>query len=93
MLFLKALLIPMLIKANLATRQPALCAFIYAAAMFTNALMFDVAFGAGWAPVLQKLAIITVVAFVVFWTLLKAEDYGPLYWLALFLGAAVLVIL
>lgn len=91
-MLLKMFLIPMMVKATLATRQPLLCALIYGAALFTNALMFDLAFGAGWGPVLQQLALVTAVSLGVFTALLKSEDYGALYWLVLFLGAGLLLL-
>ena len=92
-IFLKMVLVPMLIKAALASRQPGFCALLYGAALFTNALMFDVAFSGNWVPVVKYLSFITLLAYGVFFALLKSEDYGPFYWATLFVGSALLLFL
>ena len=88
---LKLLLIPMMIKALLATRQPLLCAVIYGAALFTNGLIFDLGLGADPGKVALSLAISTGVAFAVFYALKETEDMGALYWVALVLGVALMI--
>lgn len=80
----------MLIKALLGTRSPGLCALIYGAALFTNGLIFDLAFGGDWARVLGSLALTTVACYAFFWLLLKTEDMGPFYWITLVVGIALM---
>lgn len=87
---LKLILVPMLIKALLATRQPALCAGLYGAALFTNSAIFSMAVAENWIPILGNLALSTGSAFAFFWLLLKTEDTGWPYWLVLIIGVAVL---
>jgi ABC-type cobalamin transport system permease subunit len=85
------ILIPMLIKALLATRNPALCAAIYGAALFTNGVIFDLALNSDWMPIFGRLALSTTSALVFFWLLMKAEDTGPPYWAVLIIGVALMV--
>jgi hypothetical protein len=88
-IFVKLMLIPMLIKTLLATRQPLLCAVLYGAALFTNGLIFDAAFGDPW-KVAGELVLSTVVAYGYFWTLKELDDTGPPYWAALIVGTGIL---
>lgn len=80
----------MMLKALMATRSPGLCAFIYSAALFTNDLMFDMAFGGHWDRVLLKLAISTISAFAWFWALVKTEDMGGIWWAVLVIGVGLM---
>lgn len=82
----------MLIKALLATRKPLLCALLYGAALFTNGLIFDMALADNWKPIMGTLALSTVAAFGFFWLLKELED-SSLYWVALVLGVALLLLI
>lgn len=88
-MILKMILLPMLVKALLVTRKPALCAAIYGLALLTNSAIFDLAFGADVGRVLAILALNTAASFGFFWTLKETED-SSLYWGALIVGIGVL---
>lgn len=89
-MILKMILIPMLIKTLLVTRKPHWCALLYGAALFTNSLMFDLAFKADWGKVLFVLAGATGLSYAVFWALKEFEDTA-LYWVALVIGVGLLL--
>ncbi len=91
MILLKLILIPMMIKVLLATRKPLLCALLYGAALFTNGLVFDLAFSGDWLLVTGKLALSTALAYGFFWLLKAFEDAGALYWGIVALGTALLI--
>lgn len=81
----------MLIKTLLATRKPLLCAGLYGAALFTNGLMFDLAFGGTWGGVLYQLVGATGLSFAFFWLLRELESSGAPYWTVLILGSGCLL--
>lgn len=90
-MLLKMLLIPMMIKALLATRRPWLCAGLYGAALFANSLIFDLALGGDPKMVLLNLAGAVGLSFAFFWLLKEFESAGALYWVILVLGTAALL--
>ena len=90
-MLLKILLIPMLVKVTLVTGKPHLASIIYVAAMFTNSLMFDLAFGQSVDTVALQLVMSGVVSYGFFRGLNEFES-SPLYWLVLVLGIPALVL-
>jgi hypothetical protein len=91
-MILKMIIIPMLVKTLLATRNPILCAALYGACLFTNSLIFDLAFSNDWAGVLFNLTGATGLSFAYFWALKEFES-GPLYFATLIVGTGLLLYL
>ncbi len=91
-MILKMIIIPMLVKTLLATRNPILCAGLYGACLFTNSVIFDLAFGNDWGRVLLELAGATGLSFAYFWAL-REFDSGPLYFTILIGGTGLLLYL
>ncbi|MCA9796763.1 MAG: hypothetical protein KC910_33365 [Candidatus Eremiobacteraeota bacterium] len=93
MLLLKLFLIPMLIKVLIQTGKPKVCAALYGACLFTNGLIFDVAFTGEWGRVLVILVGATGLSLLFFWLLNELESTGWPYWLTLVVGSAALLVL
>lgn len=75
----------MLVKVTLATRKPHWAALLYVAALFTNSLIFDLAFGSNINAVALKLLISGGVSYGFFWALNEFES-SAIYWVVLILG-------
>lgn len=83
-------MLPMLIKALLATRKPLLCAVIYGLALLSNDAIFSLSLGAQPQRVFAIIVLNTLAAWVYFY-LLKESDDSSLYWVILGLGAGLLI--
>jgi hypothetical protein len=90
-MILKLILIPMLVKVLLTTRKPHYSALLYGGAIFTNSLLFDLAFTGDTVGVLIELLGATGLSYAFFWALNEFES-GPLYWVVLVLGVPALIL-
>ena len=93
MILLKLVLIPMLLKVLDRTGKPLLCSSLYALALLTNGLIFDLALGAPWGAVLLAFGVAFASSSAYFFVLHLLDGTGGLYWAALALGTLALLML
>jgi hypothetical protein len=84
--FLKIMFLPMMIKVLSKTRRPFVCALLYTLLIFTNGLMFDLAFGGTWRHVGIECAKAFGATALYFWLLNELEGADGPYWLVFALG-------
>lgn len=93
MFLLKLFLIPMLLKVLDKTGRPLVCSTLYALALLTNGLIFDLALGASLAAVSLAFVIAWGASSAWFYLLHAFEGTGALYWSTLALGMLALLYL
>lgn len=93
MFLLKLFLIPMLLRVLDRTGRPLVCSSLYALALLTNGLIFDLALGTPWTSVLLAFAIALGASWAFFFLLHALDGTGAPYWAVLALGILALLMI